>query len=215
MPNHDTTPMSLAGMEDVLQASVNYALTVHDYVRLSTQIAQYRTQADNYLGTGTHFDWEVGHRIRTEYPDWNIRLMGAHRRYQRDGSANSMSMSVFNDPTLQQYAGYRESAALFLPVDTDYYALCAGVGQNLSERRNLDGTSQPGRFYSKAWRPLAEVCATYNSAIATAGYSGLAGVRGSIDGEDQVLFVYQEANGGLQLPNQTLRTVSAKYERLF
>ncbi len=215
MPNRDTSAMSLVGMEDVLQASATYAITVRDYVRLSTQLAQYRTQTDRYLGTGTHIDWEIGHRIRTEYPDWNIKLLGAHRRYTRDGSADVASLAVFKDPALLGLAGFRESSELLLPVDTDYFALCAGAGQNLSERRNLDGTSQVGRYYSKAWRPLGEVCATYNSAAATTGYSALAGIRGSIDGEDQMLFVYQESNGGLQLPNQTLRALSAKYERLF
>jgi hypothetical protein len=215
MPNRDTSAMSLVGMEDVLQASATYAITVRDYVRLSTQLAQYRTQTDRYLGTGSHVDWEVGHRIRTEYPDWNIKLLGAHRRYTRDGSADVASLVVFKDPALSGLAGFRESSELLLPVDTDYFALCAGAGQNLSERRNLDGSSQFGRYYSKAWRPLGEVCATYNSAAATTGYSALAGVRGSIDGEDQMLLVYQESNGGLQLPNQTLRAISAKYERLF
>ncbi len=215
MPNRDNTAMSFAAVEDVLQASALYSVTVRDYLRLSTQLAQYRTQTDRYLGTGAHVDWEIGHRIRTEYPDWNIKLLGAHRRYQRDGSADALSMSVFKDPTLQTLVGYRESAEYFLPKDTDYFALCAGAGQTLSERRNLDGTSQPGRFYSKAWRPLAEVCATYNSAVNATGYSGLAGLRGSIDGEDQMLLVYQESSGGLQLPNQTTRAITAKYERLF
>jgi len=215
MPNRDTSAMSLVGMEDVLQASATYAITVRDYVRLSTQLAQYRTQTDRYLGTGAHVDWEIGHRIRTEYPDWNIKLLGAHRRYTRDGSADVASLAAFKDPALLGLAGFRESSELLLPVDTDYFALCAGAGQNLSERRNLDGTSQVGRYYSKAWRPLGEVCATYNSAAATTGYSALTGIRGSIDGEDQMLFVYQESNGGLQLPNQTLRALSAKYERLF
>jgi hypothetical protein len=207
--------MSLAGMEDVLQASATYSITARDYVRLSTQLAEYRTQTEQYLGSGTHADWEIGHRIRTEYPDWNIRLLGAHRRYSRDGAADARSLAVFNDPTQQALAGNRASSALFLPADVDYYALCAGAGQYLSERRNLDGTSYSGRYYSKAWRPLAEVCATYNSASQTAGYSGMAGVRGTVSGEDQVLIVYQESNGGLQLPNQTLRALSAKYERLF
>jgi predicted Zn-dependent protease len=211
MPNRDTTAMSMAGMEDVLQVSATYAFTVRDYLRVSTELAQYHTQTGQDLGTGTHFDWEVGHRIRTEYPDWNVRLLGAHRRYAINNATviDATSMAIFKDPA---QAAIADS---FLPTDTDYFALCAGAGQNLSERRNLDGTKQIGRYYSKAWRPLGEVCATYNSASQSNGYSGLAGMRGSIDGEDQLLIVYQESNGGLQLPNQTLRELSAKYERLF
>jgi hypothetical protein len=137
--------------------------------------------------------------------------LGAHRRYAINNATviDATSMAIFKDPA---QAAIADS---FLPTDTDYFALCAGAGQNLSERRNLDGTKQIGRYYSKAWRPLGEVCATYNSASQSNGYSGLAGMRGSIDGEDQLLIVYQESNDGLQLPNQTLRAISAKYERLF
>lgn len=214
-PNRDTTPMRLAGMEDVIQASLTHAVTLREYVRISASLAQYRTQTDSYLGTGAHVDWEVGHRFRTAYPDWNVRFAGAHRRYFRDGAADAASMLVFRDEGLRQVAGYRQSAEAFLPVDNDYYALCTGVGQLYAERRNLDGTTNPGRLYTKAWRPLGEVCATYNSAAGRGGYSVLAGLRGSLDGEDQVLIAYQESNAGLQLPNQTVQALTVKYERLF
>jgi predicted Zn-dependent protease len=212
MPNRDSTPMSLVGRESVFQTSATYMLTSRDSLRLSAQLADYDTQMDQHLGTGTHFDWEISHKLYRDYPDWNIRLMGAHRRYQTDDqtSINEHTMAIFN-PNL----GINNVASSILPSDTNYYAACLGAGQNLAQRRNLDGSDATDINYTKAWRPLAEVCTTYNTTSDTIGYSGLGGIRGSIDGEDQLLLFYQEANGGLQLPNQTLKTLSAKYERLF
>jgi hypothetical protein len=68
--------------------------------------ARYYTQTGNYLGSGNHLAWEIGHQIRTEYPDWRVRLIGVHTRYNND-----------------------TKASLALPYNANIYGVCFGFGE--------------------------------------------------------------------------------------
>jgi hypothetical protein len=44
--------------------------------------ARYYTQTGEYLGSGSHFSWEVGHQLRAEAPDFKVRLTGMHTGFR-------------------------------------------------------------------------------------------------------------------------------------
>lgn len=210
-PAIDNTAMSLAARESLIQVGFAYQLTPRERVRLSVGAADYQTQQNERLGSGIRTDWELSHQMFYSAPDWNLRLAGAHRRYQVDATTQiqARTMSIFSD------ANTANSASSFMPVDTDLYSACFGWGQKFAQTQNMGGTLPSALVYTKSVRSIAEICVTNNTSAQVFGHSAMLGARGSLDGEDQWLALYQESNGGLQLPNQTLRSFSVQYQRLF
>ncbi|MBD3766678.1 MAG: tetratricopeptide repeat protein [Gammaproteobacteria bacterium] len=207
----ESTAMSLAARESLIQLGFAYQLMPSDSVRLSVGFADYQTQLSERLGSGVRVDWELAHQIFYSSPDWNLRIAGAHRRYQVDSitQIKEQTMSIFSDPNTAN------RASSFMPIDTDLYSACFGWGQKFAQRQNIDGSTIPALIYTKSLRTIAEICVTHNTSAQIFGFSGMLGARGSIDGEDQWLALYQESNGGIQLSDQTLRSFSVQYQRLF
>ncbi|MDD2700365.1 MAG: tetratricopeptide repeat protein [Sideroxydans sp.] len=100
--------LQLFGMRDQLAAKVLYTFSKREYLQVESAWARYRTQDGAEMGRGQRLVWELGYRVRTEYPDLNVRVHGTHTRF-----------------------GNSALATLALPGDADVYGVCGGLGDGL------------------------------------------------------------------------------------
>lgn len=96
----ESNPLRVFGMRDQIDATLLYAFSKREYLRLQPSFARYYTQNGDFLGSGNHLSWELGYRIRTEYPDWTVRFTGIHTRFKRDGSLDLQKNAPLIPPQL-------------------------------------------------------------------------------------------------------------------
>lgn len=96
----ESNPLRVFGMRDQVDATLLYAFSKREYLRLQPSLARYYTQNGDFLGSGNHLSWELGYRIRTEYPDWTVRLTGTHTRFKRDSSLDLQKNAPLIPPQL-------------------------------------------------------------------------------------------------------------------
>lgn len=181
-------PLQLKGYESALYTSVNYRLGKREYVRVAPRLAQYYTQDNDYLGTGHILDLEAGYRIRTEYPDWLVRVFSTHQHFINGGSVSA------------------DTAALYIPASGSTAGMCLGMGENLAGQNLRTG-------YSRAWRPFLDVCVNRNTA-GDEGYTGLLGVAGSLTGEDHLSVLLQNS-GGYVAGSTVTKSLAIRYRYYF
>lgn len=102
----ESTDLLVFGMRDQFSTELLYHVSNRDYLQIQPGWSRYYLQTGEFLGSGNHVSWEVGHLIRTEYPDLNMRLMGV-------------------------YAGFNSEvgASLPLPDNSNLYGVCFGAGE--------------------------------------------------------------------------------------
>ena len=96
----ESNPLRVFGMRDQIDATLLYAFSKREYLRLQPSLARYFTQNGDFLGSGNHLSWELGYHIRTEYPDWTLRFTGIHTRFKRDGSLDLQKNAALIPPQL-------------------------------------------------------------------------------------------------------------------
>ncbi|MGQ9850202.1 MAG: tetratricopeptide repeat protein [Aggregatilineaceae bacterium] len=200
-PSEHSTALQVAGHADRVQAGLHWAVTRRVYLATQLGSERYHTQHGAYLGSGSQVIWETGYRIRSEYPDWNIRAYGAHYRYRADGAPDDASLQLFTAQALAD-TPTAQHAGLFVPRDNDYYALCTGAGQYLRWR------------YSRALRPYTDVCAVH-STEGGMGYSLLVGLSGSLVGEDQLTVTWEHSHAARQTGSRDLSIITLIYRLYF
>lgn len=104
----ESNELRVFGMRDQLRVGLRGELARREYWQMESGWGRYFTQSGAYLGNGQRLSWEVGHKIRLEYPDISVRLNGIHSRF--NNAANNV---------------------LALPVDDNVYGLCGGVGDGV------------------------------------------------------------------------------------
>jgi hypothetical protein len=189
----ETNPLFVGGMRDRVRAAVNYRLSLREYASLEAWAARYHTQDDTYLGKGSGLAWEIGHRFRTEYPDWRVRLTGSHQSYRADGSVDARAATL--DPT-----GGALGARYFIPQSFDVYGLYTTFGDTYRDR------------YTRAWRLYADMGPTWNSQSGK-GFLFAAGGGGSVLGNDRLVIYYNRSKGGSAIGGFTTE-VGLRYEYL-
>lgn len=96
----ESNPLRVFGMRNQFDATILYAFSKREYLRLVPSVARYYTQNGDFLGSGNHLSWELGYHIRTEYPDWTVRLTGAHTRFKREASIDLQKNAALIPPQL-------------------------------------------------------------------------------------------------------------------
>ena len=102
----ESNDLRVFGMRNQIDAAMLYAFSKREYLHIQPGYDRYYTQNGDSLGQGNHLSWEIGHHIRTEYPDWTLRLTGTHVRFSSDAAA-----------------------PLPLPNNANLYGLCFGFGE--------------------------------------------------------------------------------------
>ncbi|OIQ99447.1 beta-barrel assembly-enhancing protease [mine drainage metagenome] len=102
----ESNDLMVFGMRDQVSTGLLYDFSKRDYFNVEPGWARYYTQTGDFLGSGNHLSMELGHQIRTEYPNWKVRLIGIHTNFNT--AAN---------------------AVLPLPDNMNIYGVCFGTGE--------------------------------------------------------------------------------------
>ena len=185
--------LRIGGMKDHVQLGLRYQFSGREYLNINLAQDEFFSQDRTYLGQGDVLSWEVGHRMRVEYPDVNVRLNGSVQSYTADGS--------FDGSIRQLLPGEPGGLDLIIPEDFKQYGLNVGLGEGVREN------------YTRAVRPFADVGYSHNS-LQGGGYNLNMGLAATLDGEDQmaVHFTRVEGGGGL-FENDQL--IGLRYSRFF
>lgn len=200
-PTEHSTALQLAGHAD--RAVIGASWAFDRQLLFSAQAARerYHTQIGAYLGSGTQGTWEVAYRLRSGYPDWNVRAYGSYYRFEADGMPDGDSLRLFSAETLAETLPSNLDR-LFIPDGNNYHALCGGVGQYLRDS------------YSRRIRPLADVCAIHRRE-GDAGYSAALGLAGAVAGQDHLLLLWERSREGRLAGGRDLRVLTLNYRRYF
>lgn len=200
-------PLRLAGYENRLYSSVNYALGRREYLRVAPQVTQYYTQNGDFLGSGRALDLEAGYRIRVDYPDWRARALVSYQGFNPGSSLGADALARLPaDFQASIASGQIDSISYFIPEGSTTFGACLSMGENLAGQ-SLQTT------YSRAWRPFMDVCLRHNT-VAGSGYTGTLGVAGSLTGEDHVSLQWQKSDGTVP-GSDASRTLSLRYRHYF
>ncbi|TCK95934.1 tetratricopeptide repeat protein [Paraburkholderia sp. BL9I2N2] len=141
----ESQALLVGGMKDNVIGTVTYRMTQNLYATGSVEADRFYSQARNYLGSGVLSTGEIGYRIRTNYPDYTFRLVGAHGDYGASGNADALISR------LVPAAAGPVTASTFIPQTYSQYGFFFGFGNDLIDQ------------YTRAWRPFLDVGLQHDS----------------------------------------------------
>jgi polysaccharide biosynthesis protein PelB len=137
--------LQIGGMKDNVLGTLTYRATEHLYGTASVEADRFYSQARHYLGSGILTSGEIGYKIRTGYPDYTFRLIGAHGGYGASGEADGLISRL-----IPASAG-PVTAGSFIPQTYTQYGLFFGFGNDLLDQ------------YTHAWRPFLDAGVLHDS----------------------------------------------------
>ena len=191
----ETSALAAGGSRDQIFAGLQYTLSKREYILGELFSKQYYTQDERTkIGSAYGLNWEAGHRFRTEYPDWHVRVAGSVNHFSLSGSGDAAT-AVLNP------AGTIPGASFFLPGSFSVYGIYTGFGTYY--RTN----------YTRALRPFLDIGVNRNT-VTGSGYAAMAGISGSLMGLDKLTLYASTGRGGTGT-NETSREVGLRYMYLF
>lgn len=190
----DSTALAVAGSKDELAARALYTFAKREYFSGGLRSVRYQTQNGAHLGSGSAVEGELGHRVRTEYPDLTLRLTAATYRFTASGNDDAQTAQL--NP-----AGTLPGAPFFIPQNSRILGAGIGFGESMRES------------YSRAIRPYGSFSRT-SSSLAGSGYNALVGAGGSLFGTDQLSLYWNRARGG-GTSGASILEYGLRYEYLF
>jgi polysaccharide biosynthesis protein PelB len=162
----------VGGMKDNAIGDFTWRLTQRISLTGSVEASRFYSQSRNYLGSGLLTSGELSYRIRTNYPDYTVRLVGAHGDYHASGSADDLVtrlVPIANRPV---------TASDLMPQTYTQYGLFFGFGDDLRTR------------YTRAWRPFLDVGIMHDSNQGW-GPGASIGLAGSVLGGDHAALFFE------------------------
>jgi hypothetical protein len=190
----DTSALAVGGVRDRAYADLEYNFSSREYVLGELSASRYYTQDRTFIGSGEALAWEAGHRFRTEYPDWNVRVAGSFNGFSHSGSGD-VGTAVLNP------GGTIPTAAFFLPPSFNVYGVYTGFGTFY--RTN----------YTRGIRPFADVGVSHNT-VTGQGYGAILGASGALLGHDRFTVYASTGRGGTGV-NELTREVGVRYMYMF
>ena len=191
----ETSALAAGGVRDQVFLDVSYQLAKREYLFGQLYASRFYTQGDRtYIGSAQGLNWEAGHRFRTEYPDFHVRLAGSINHYNLSGSGDVRTAALNPDGTVP-------TAAFFLPGSFSVYGIYTGFGTFYQTN------------YTRAVRPFVDLGINRNTVTGT-GYSALAGMSGSVFGSDRLTAYISTGRGGTG-QNELSREIGLRYMYLF
>jgi hypothetical protein len=191
----ETTPLLVGGVRDRAFIGADYLFSKREYLMGELSADRYYTQGERtFIGSGQQLSWELGHRIRTEYPDFNVRLAGSFSRFNQSG-AGDVETSVLVP------GGAIPTAAFFIPESFNVVGVYTGFGMGYRDT------------YTRAIRPFVDLGVSHNS-VTGQGYGAILGASGSVLGADK-LTLYASTGRGGNGTNELSREVGLRYMYMF
>ena len=190
----DSTALAVAGSKDELAARLLYTVSKSEYLSGGVRGARYQTQGGAHLGRGSAMEWELGHRMRIEYPDLTFRITTANYRFSADGTPDAQTAPL--NPL-----GGTPAASFFIPQNSRIVGAGLGFGESIREG------------YTRALRPYGSFSRT-SSSLSGSGYNALFGAAGSLWGADRLSVYWNRARGG-GTSGASILEYGLRYEYLF
>lgn len=167
----ESQALQVGGMKDNVVGTITYRATQSLYATGTVEADRFYSQARNYLGSGVLSSGEIGYRIRTNYPDYTLRLIGAHGDYGASGEADGLISRL-----IPASAG-PVTASTFIPQTYSQYGVFFGFGNDLIDQ------------YTRAWRPFLDVGVLHDS-FQGWGPSLSLGLAGTVFGGDHAALFF-------------------------
>ena len=161
-----TVPLSVAGLEDRIDADAGLALTPRDTANLQLTAARLRAQGGGALGSMQKADLNLVHKLWFTPPDFSIEGSLSAARYQPASRLPAQLASLVP-------AAQTPGIGYFVPVS--YTQACVGGSFNMQYQTG----------YAAQWRPFARAFGCSNSAYGL-GYELQAGMALPVAGPDHL-----------------------------
>ncbi|TAM02593.1 MAG: tetratricopeptide repeat protein [Paraburkholderia sp.] len=162
----------IGGMKDLATAGFAWQIDSRWSFNANVEADRFYSQARNFVGTGVVQQAEIDYKIRTDYPDYTLRLVGAHGGYKDSGHPDALLAR------LVPLGDAGPGVTAFMPNSYTQFALYAGFGNDLAER------------YTHAWRPYMDVGIVHDT-VQGWGVDANLGIAGSVFGGDQAALYFQ------------------------
>lgn len=194
----ESAALRVAGMKNQLALGLQYSFSRYDRVSAQHSRRRFFLQNGTRVGEGNGTELEYAHAIRSELRDLEASLFYTRFGFSPRGDLAATAgfapyqvllpqatQSVLAQPaqTPEELGGVESAARGLLPSGFRLY------GVRLSTNTRLE------RDYTRAWRPFASLALTRNS-VSGAGYGVLAGMAGSILGNDHFQLGWRLDKGG-------------------
>lgn len=190
----ETTQLQVGGTKDIASGGFNYRFNSYWFAGGRYEYARFHGQDRSTLGDGHLVELDAGYKIKSDYPDYTVRVVFAHGQYSANGTPGGALRPLLPP-------GTPFDAASFMPQTFTQAGLLFSFGEDLPEQ------------YSKAWRPMFSAGPVRDS---RAGWSGqvLIGVAGSVFGGDQAL-IYGSYEGVSATSATSVKEVGVRYRWMY
>ena len=184
----ENAALRAGGMKDTLKLDLNWLISRREYLLAEFSANRFFGQDRVELGKGSGLTFQLGHRLRIDYPDLSVKLLGGLYHFN-GGSTQS---------TIQQLL---PSGATALPDSFSQFGLGLGLGESIRDS------------YSSAFRPYASFEALHH-AQAGWGYGLEFGFVVSPTGEDRLRGRYRKGSNSFD-GNADASLFDLEYRYLF
>jgi hypothetical protein len=182
--------LTVGGVKDSVGAGMTWQRGPRWSVTASVEADRFYSQARTFVGSGVLEQAEIDYKIRTEYPDYTIRIAGAHGAYHASGQADALLQR------LAPAALGPVSAATFMPNSYTQFGAFVGFGNDLLDR------------YTHAWRPYLDVGMVHDTNQGW-GVQTDVGFAGSVFGGDHAALYFQHERVAAQ--GSSVTVIGARY----
>lgn len=190
----ESAQLQVGGVKDNLIVAASFRPDPHIFSRVRVEYDRFYGQDRSFLGHGTVFDIDAGYKLRSDYPDYTIRVAFTHGQYSANGAPGALLRQLVP-------GGSPFSAQQFVPNTFTQVALLVGFGNGI-----MDG-------YSRAWRPFIEAGPLRDSRAGW-GERVTAGIVGSVLGADQ-LGLYVTHSSASQNHSTPVTEVGIRYRWMY
>ena len=178
-------------MKSGLSNTLTWAISNREYLRAGLAWNHFYSQSGADLGRSTVYNLEAGHRIRIEYPDFNLRWFASRTNLAATATADPLMASL-------RPSALATGSDTYLTGSSTQWGLGAGWGQFLQDR------------YTRALRPFFDFSLFHNS-LTGSGRAVRLGLAGSLAGQDHAVFYFNQSTGTPGAP-QGLREFGLTYQ---
>lgn len=185
----ENAALRVGGIKDTLKLDAQWQISKRDYLLAELSTSRYAGQDRVFLGTGSGFNLQLGHRLRIDYPDLTVKLLGGVYRFDERSGASSVIHSLL------------PAGAAVLPESFNQLGFGIGLGESVADS------------FSFALRPYASLDVLHNSQAGW-GYGLELGFVVSPTGKDWLRGRYRKGSNSFD-SNADTSLLGLEYRYLF